>query len=182
MTDAKKVIQILNAGGVAILPTETLYGLVCDATNPQALLKIYQIKNRPIGKAFPVLVKDLEMLSRYASFNPEQKKAILKAKRPTNFVLKARNLSPLLTQKKTAVFRIAKHPVLKKIFVRFDRPVVATSANLAGKEPINDPRKYQEVFGKNSALIDLAVFYGINRRRNPSAIVDLTKKPFRVLR
>lgn len=180
--DIKKIVSILYGGGVIIFPTETLYGLGCDATNPQALLKIYQIKNRPLGKSFPILVKDLKMLADYANFNPEQKKAILAAKKPTNFILKAKNLSPLLTQKKTAAFRIVKHPWVKKLFRYFDRPIVATSANVSSEQPLADPRKYKEVFGVKADLVDAVVFTGVNRRRKPSALIDLTKRPFRVLR
>jgi len=178
----KEIVKLLNAGGVIIFPTETLYGLGCDATNPQALLKIYQIKNRPLGKSFPLLVKDFEMLAQYASFNNTQKQIIKSAKVPTNFVLRAKNLSPLVMQKHTAAFRIPKHPWIKKLFRYFDRPLVATSANLSGQPPLADPRKYKEVFGEKASLIDAVVFSGINRKRKGSRIIDLTTKPPRVIR
>lgn len=182
LKDLRRVIAVLHSGGVIIFPTETLYGLVCDATNPAALLKIFKIKERPLGKSFPILVKDLAMLSDYAAVNPEQKKFIQRAKEPTNFVLKAKHLSPLLMQERTAAFRISKHPGIKKLFSVFDRPLVATSANLSKKLPLADPRKYQEVFGKQANLIDLVVFAGVNRKKNGSKIIDLTEKPYRVLR
>ncbi len=180
--DIKKIIGILNAGGIVILPTETLYGLVCDAANPQALLKIYQIKGRPPGKSFPLLVKDFKMLAEYANFNQEQRKKILASKTPTNFVLKAKNLSPLAMQNRTAAFRLSTHPLIKKIFKYFYRPLVATSANLAGQEPLSDPRNYREVFGDKAKLIDEAVFVGINRKKKGSRIIDLTVRPFKILR
>lgn len=176
------VTQVLNAGGVVIFPTETLYGLGCDATNPQALLKLYAIKQRQLGKTFPLLVRDLKMLAEYASFNAEQKKFIQKNKRPTNFVLKAKNLSPLATHKHTAAFRVASHAWVKKLFRNFDKPIVATSANVTKQDPIADPRGYQETFGKNSELIDAVVFAGINRKKKGSRIVDLTQKPYKILR
>ena len=72
-----QVVQILNAGGIIVFPTETLYGLGCDATNPSALLKIYKIKNRPLGKSFPLLVKNCKMLADYALMTDTQKKMIL---------------------------------------------------------------------------------------------------------
>jgi len=178
----KEVIQILNGGGVIIFPTETLYGLGCDATNPTAILKIYGIKSRPIGKSFPLLVKDFKMLSEYAIFNQTQKKFIASVKKPTNFVLKAKNLSPLVMQKHTAAFRIAKNSWVKNLFRNFDRPIVATSANLSGQPPLSDSRKYKEVFGPKADLIDAAIFKGVNRRTKSSAIIDLTKKPYKVLR
>lgn len=178
----QEIAQVLSAGGIVLLPTETLYGIGCDATNPQALLKIYKLKQRPFGKAFPILVRDIKMLADYANFNADQKKAILAAKQPTNFVLKAKNLSPLTTQKHTAAFRIAKHLFIKRIFKYFDKPIVATSANVSKQEPIADPALYRDAFGRDAELIDAVVFAGINRKKKGSRIIDLTKKPYSVLR
>lgn len=177
-----EVAQVLNAGGVVIFPTETIYGLGCDATNPQALLKIYALKKRQFGKVFPLLVKDFKMLAEYAIFNAEQKQFIGKTKQPTNFVLKAKNLSPLATKNHTAAFRIAKNAWVKKLFRHFDRPIVATSANVSGKEPLADPAKYTEVFGKDSGMIDAVVHSGVNKKKKGSKIVDLTSKPYKILR
>ncbi len=181
-TKPDQIAQVLNGNGVVIFPTETLYGIGCDATNPQALLKVYKVKQRPFNKAFPVLVKDIKMLAEYASFGPEQKKIILKTKKPTSFVLKAKNLSPLATQNRTAAFRICRALFVKKLYKYFDRPIVATSANLAKGEPLSDPRKYAEVFGRDSDLIDAVVFAGVNKKRKASRIIDLTRKPYKVIR
>lgn len=178
----KEVAQILNAGGVVIFPTETLYGLGCDATNPQALLKIYMLKKRQFGKAFPLLVRDFKMLAEYAAFNVDQKKFISKTKQPTNFVLKAKNLSPLATKNRTAAFRISRGAWVKKLFKHFEKPIVATSANISGKEPLTDPSKYTEIFGKDAGIIDAVVHNGINKKKKGSKIVDLTQKPYKILR
>ncbi len=178
----EEIAQILNAGGVVIYPTETLYGLGCDATNPQALLKLYTIKNREIGKTFPILIRDFQMLADYAALSQEQKKVIQKTKKPTNFVLKAKNLSPLATLKHTAAFRISKGSFVKKLFKNFDKPLVATSANISKQDPIADPRNFQEAFGKNAELIDAVVYAGVNRKKKGSQIIDLTKKPYKIIR
>lgn len=181
-TTPKEATQILNAGGVIIFPTETLYGLGCDATNPQALLKVYQIKQREFGKTFPILVKNLTMLSDYAILNAEQKNMIAKTKTPTNFVLKTKNLSPLATQNRTGAFRISSCPWVKSLFRHFDRPIVATSANISRRPPLTDPLKYKEMFGKAAEMIDAVIAAGINRRTKSSRIIDLTKKPYTTLR
>jgi L-threonylcarbamoyladenylate synthase len=181
-TKPEQVTQVLNAGGVVIFPTETLYGLGCDVTNPQALLKLYKIKQREFGKAFPILVRDFKMLAEYAAFSAEQKKFMQKNKKPTNFVLKAKTLSPLATLKHTAAFRLASAPFVKKIFKTFDKPIVATSANITKQDPLSDPRDYARVFGKDSDLIDAVVFTGINKKKKGSRIIDLTSRPYKVLR
>ena len=178
----QEVTKILNAGGVVIFPTETLYGLGCDATNPQALLKIYQIKNRQIGKAFPILVKDFNMLGEYATFSPEQKRVMSKSKKPTTFILKAKNLSPLAAMKHTGAFRLARHRWTKELFRHFDKPIVATSANVSGKDPLRDPSLYKEMFKKTAEMIDAVVHAGINRKTRGSKIIDLTKKPYKIVR
>ena len=176
------VTQVLNAGGVVIYPTETLYALGCDATNPQALLKLYSIKQRELGKVFPILVRDFKMLAEYAVFNAEQKKYMQKIKKPTNFVLKAKNLSPLTITKHTAAFRISSNPFVKKLFKTFDKPIIATSANVSKQDPIADPREYAQFFGKNSDLVDAVVFSGVNRKKKGSQIVDVTQKPYKIIR
>lgn len=180
--DIKKIISLLNAGGIIIFPTETVYGLGCDAANAQAILKIYQIKGRQLGKSFPLLIKDFQMMTEYAVFNKEQRAYMKKIKSPTSFVLKAKNLSPLIMQNHTAAFRISSHPFAKKLFRYFDRPLVATSANLVGQPPLKDPAKYQEIFGDRASLIDVAVSEGVNKRSKPSRIIDLIKKPYKIIR
>ena len=176
------IAKILENNGVVIMPTETLYGLICDATSSKALKKIYLIKNRPLNKAFPIVVKNLKMLKNWAEINKEQEALILKATKPTNFILKAKNLPLKAMQNKTAAFRITSSNYLQNLFKYFKKPLVATSANLAGEKPLTDPRKYQEVFGKNSKLIDEVVFAGINRKTKGSQIIDLTTKPYKKLR
>lgn len=181
-SQVQEAVKILNAGGVIIFPTETLYGLGCDATNPQSLLKVYAIKKRKFGSVFPILVKDFKMLADYALFNDDQKRLISKAKLPTNFILKAKNLSPLATKNHTGAFRISSHSWVKKLFKFFDKPLIATSANVSGKDPLIDPKKYQEIFDKNFGMIDAVVDSGLNKKKKGSRIVDLTSKPYRVLR
>ena len=178
----RAIAQVVKKGGLVIFPTETVYGLGCDATNPLAILKIYKIKGRPAGKAFPILVKDFKMLSEYAIFNKEQKNIMVHVKTPTNFVLKAKNLSPLAMQNRTAAFRISMHPWIKRLFRYLDKPLIATSANFSGQKPLSDPRKYHEVFGEKAELIEAVIFYGINRKKKGSRVIDLTHEKPVILR
>lgn len=180
--DIQKAVSLIKRGGVIIFPTETLYGIGCDATNVEALKKIYKIKNRPSGRKFPLLVKDFKMLLRYAEIDNKQKNAILSVKKPTNFILRAKKLPKFALYKNTGAIRISPHPFIREIFKHFNQPIVATSANLSGKPSLTDPRQYKKVFGKRAYLIDEVFFCGINRKKKGSRIVDLTKTPFEVLR
>jgi len=94
------------------------------------------------------VVKNLKMLKNWAEINKEQEALILKTTKPTNFILKAKNLPLKAMQNNTAAFRITTSNHFKIYFKYFKKPLVATSANLAGEKPLADPRKYQEVFGK----------------------------------
>lgn len=181
-SNEEKIAAIIKRGDLIIFPTETLYGLGCDATNSAAIKKIYLAKNRPKGKSFPILIRDFRMLSKYAFFNKEQKQIIANAKKPVNFILKAKNLPRLAIYKGTAAFRISFHVWIKKLFQYLDKPLIATSANLSGKKPLSDPRKYAEMFGQKSKLITAVIFAGVNKKTKGSKIVDLTKKPFATLR
>jgi len=183
--DIPKIVEILKNGGVVIFPTETLYGLFCDATNPKAIAKIFKIKGRPAGKAFPILVKDFVMLAKYARVEKEKIKILKKIwfrKRPTTVILPAKNLPKTATMSGMAAFRISSHPLVKKLFRYFSKPSVATSANLSGQLPIKDSRKYREVFGERARLIDGIVFNGINRKRKGSRIVEFVGERLRVIR
>lgn len=172
------IAAILKRGGVIIAPTETLYGLMCDAANPRALKKVYRIKNRPAGKAFPILIRDFAMLARYARLTPELKKKLAKiwrGQKPTNVVLMAKNLPQAAMINNTAAFRISSHAKVKELFKYFAKPLIATSANLSGQKPISDPRQYKKIFGGKAKLIDAIIFNGINRKQKGSRIIDLTK-------
>ncbi len=182
MTESKKLLRTLKKGGVAIFPTETVYGLGCDATHLQALAQVYEIKNRPPGKAFPILVKDIEMLKKYAELDEDQHDKIFSAKEPTTFVLKARNLPRLAMENGTAAFRIASHPLMQDVLSRLNKPVVATSANDSDRPVLSDPRKYEDMFGAKAKLIHTVIFDGVNRKTKGSRIVDLTSRPYKILR
>ena len=179
---AKKTAAIIKSGGLIIFPPETLYGIGCDATNSRGIKKIYSVKNRPAGKSFPILIRDFRMLSQYAFFNAQQKQVIARAKKPTNFILRAKNLPRSAIYKGTAAFRISSHPWIKNLFWHLTKPLIATSANISGAKPLSDPRKYREMFEKKSKLITAVIFSGVNRKTKGSKIVDLTQKPFATLR
>ncbi|MEK7590111.1 MAG: L-threonylcarbamoyladenylate synthase [Patescibacteria group bacterium] len=181
-SNAKKAAAIIKRGGLIIFPTETLYGLGCDATNSKTIKKIYLAKNRPKSKSFPILIRDFKMLSQYAFFDEQQQKIITSAKKPTNFILRAKNLPSSAMHKGTAAFRISSHPWIKNLFRYLTKPLIATSANISGKKPLSDSRQYKEAFEKKSKLITAVVFAGVNKKTKGSKIVDLTQTPFATIR
>lgn len=183
ISDYKKIAEILEEGGVMIFPTDTLYGLGCDATNEKAVRKIFKIKSRPKGKGMPVLVRDFKMLGLYAQYNKEQAKIIRNTVIPTTFRLGVRGgLAKNVLENDTGAFRVPRKDFVQNLFKYFKKPIVATSVNRSGEIPLKNPKDFKRVFKENSRLIDLVVDDGINRKKKGSRIVDLTVGGYKIIR
>ena len=132
----------LKYGAVVVAPTETAYGLLVDATNNQAVKKIFKIKGRQANKTVALVVADLKMAQQYGKFS---KDAVNLAKKywpgPLTVVIPVkkyglRKLSPQILLKKMVGMRIPKHYWLRQVIKKVNKPLTATSANLAGKKNI----------------------------------------------
>ncbi|MBP3254062.1 MAG: threonylcarbamoyl-AMP synthase [Bacteroidales bacterium] len=128
--------EILKQGKVLIYPTDTIWGIGCDAQNVNAVERIKQIKGRDNTKSFILLVKDVQMLSRYVERIPEgAMQIILQASSPVTIIYpQSRNL-PIehLSFNGSIGIRIAQNSYLQQLFNEFDRPIVSTSANFSGQ-------------------------------------------------
>ena len=130
---------------VILYPTDTVWGLGCDAESPPAVKALYKLKNRPVGQPSIVLVADLAMLKRYASAVPDGMEALLAAdSRPTTYILPAsRAVAPdLVAPDGTVGLRVVKDEFCFMVVRRLGHGLVSTSANKAG-EPT--PAVYSEV-------------------------------------
>lgn len=137
----REVVEILKTGGTILYPTDTIWGLGCDATNEEACQKILELKNRPEHKSFIILVDDFPMLQRYI---PEFQEvcydlADLAVKPLTIIYPNAKGLAPsILAEDGSVGIRITKDPSCIKLIRGLRRPIVSTSANLSGeKSPVN---------------------------------------------
>ena len=134
--EAQTCAEVLRAGGVIVYPTDTIWGLGCDATNAQAVEKIFQIKKRPGSKSLITLVKDLAQLDDYVETLPENLKEILQAtSRPQTIIYPdSKNLAPnVMATDGSAGIRIVADTFCKEIINIFQKPIVSTSANIAGE-------------------------------------------------
>jgi L-threonylcarbamoyladenylate synthase len=182
----KKACEILSAGGLVVFPSDTVYGLLVDATNEEAVKKLIQFKNRPIGKAISVFVSEMNMLKSVVKL-PSQKSDLLHHLLPGPFtvVLESNHsVSKLLeSEKGTLGVRIPNYEFVHDLVVAYGKPVTATSANLGGKSPHYSIHSLlNQLPEQKKQLIDLIVDGGNLPRNKPSTVVDLTQQTIKILR
>lgn len=172
--EIRKTCEVLRNGGVILYPTDTVWGLGCDATNPEAVKRIYEIKQRADNKSMLILLDDAGKIASYADVPEIALDLIEVADKPTTIIYPgAKRLAPnLIGEDGTIGIRITGDEFSKNLIFRINKPVVSTSANISG-EP--SPR----FFGEISEEIKNAVDYIVNLRRNetkscsPSSIIKL---------
>lgn len=173
--DIKQACQVMQEGGVILYPTDTIWGIGCDATNPEAVRRVYDIKRRADSKALLVLVDSPVKVDFYVQDVPEVAWDLIEvADRPLTVIYDgARHLAPeLLAEDGSVGIRVTREPFSNALCRRFRKAVVSTSANVSG-EP--SPR----TFGEISEDIKGAVDYIVRARRTdsepsrPSSIIRL---------
>ena len=169
----------LKIGQIAVLPTDTIYGLSCLADNAAAIRRIYRLKKREADKPLIVLVSSLAMLKKYVFVSESQarflKSAWGKSARPTTIIFRHRGRLPReLTENSDGLaVRLPKSKFLIKILKMVKRPLVSTSLNLSGQKSISDPEDIFRHFPEKKYRPDLVVDSGSCRRRRPSRLIDL---------
>ena len=172
--EIRKTQEVLKNGGIILYPTDTIWGLGCDATNPEAVRRIYEIKKRADNKSMLVLLDDAGKIASYADIPDIALDLIEVTDKPTTIIYpNAKRLAPdLIAEDGTIGIRITREEFTQSLLYRFNRPLVSTSANISG-EP--SPRFFNEI----SETIRNAVDYIVNYRRNdhasasPSSIIKL---------
>lgn len=134
--DIKNAIKILKEGGIILYPTDTVWGIGCDATNQKAVARIYEIKHRDDSKAMICLVDSDARLQRFVRNVPAVAWDLLElADKPTTVILdNAVNLAPnLIAEDGSIAMRITHESFSKELCYRFQKPLVSTSANISGQ-------------------------------------------------
>jgi tRNA threonylcarbamoyl adenosine modification protein (Sua5/YciO/YrdC/YwlC family) len=151
-----QVARCLREGGVIAYPTDTTYGIGCSIFNKKGLERIYQVKQRDKRKPFSFICSDLSEVSRYARLSNMAFKAMKRClPGPYTFVLEASREVPdlLTTRQKTVGIRIPDNRICMAIVQELGAPIVTTSANLSGEEPVGDPFEIQRLFGNGLDLV-----------------------------
>ena len=138
--DIRKAVEVLRKGGVILYPTDTVWGIGCDATNAEAVKRVYEIKQRDDSKALICLVDSDARLQRYVRNVPEVAWQLIDSlkesdSRPTTLILDgAINLAPnLIADDGSIGMRITQEPFSKELCYRFQKALVSTSANISGE-------------------------------------------------
>lgn len=166
--------KFLNAGGVVVCPTDTVYGFLAVAGNKKAVNKIYKIKKRPKTKPLAVFVKDIKMAKELAEINEKQVKTI-KAKWPGKytFIIESTNIlqTPGVCKNGTIALRIPKYKFLNSLLKKIDKPLAQTSVNISGQPVLNKIKDIETWLVKQNILI---IDAGNLKKSKPSRVIDLT--------
>lgn len=174
--DVRNAVEVLRKGGVILYPTDTVWGIGCDATNAEAVKRVYEIKRRDDSKALICLVDSDARLQRYVRNVPDVAWQLIDAVvKPTTIILdNAVNLAPNLIANDGSIgIRITKEPFSHELCFRFQKALVSTSANISGEPAAQN-------YGDISEEILNAVDYVCYSRRQehkphtPSSIIKLT--------
>lgn len=175
--DIKNAVEVMKKGGVILYPTDTVWGIGCDATNAEAVAKVYRIKQRNDSKALICLVDSDVRMQRYVRNVPNVAWDIMElATKPTTVILDdAVNLAPnLIAEDGSIAMRITKEPFSHELCYRFQKPLVSTSANISGQPAASN---YRDI---SQELLDAVDYVCWSRRQEhkphtPSSIIKLNK-------
>ncbi|PWT76978.1 MAG: threonylcarbamoyl-AMP synthase [Bacteroidetes bacterium] len=171
--DIEKCLAVLKTGGIILYPTDTIWGIGCDATNATAVEKIYEIKRRPENKSLIVLMADQREILKHVSHPdpaiPDYLKTLTK---PTTVIYEgAIGLAEnLVSQDGSVAIRLVNDIFCRHLIKRFRKPVVSTSANITGEPP---PQFFDQVSDEIKEGVDYIVNYRQDDHspRTPSAII-----------
>ncbi|WP_394132343.1 L-threonylcarbamoyladenylate synthase [Shewanella maritima] len=169
------VVSIIEQGGVIAYPTEAVYGLGCDPDNDLAIEKLLAVKQRSWKKGLILVASSFEQLTHYVDTSQLTNEQLLLAHSkwpgPFTFIMPVTdNVSHLLKgQFDSIAVRVSAHPVVKALCEATNKPLVSTSANLAGEQPA---MSLVEVVSSFSAKIDGVVLGELGEQTQPSTIID----------
>lgn len=178
-----KAAEIIRGGGLVAFPTETVYGIGADATNPSAVKKIYEAKGRDTSKPILVLISHKEDLVRLVRYIPERVEKLMDAfwPGPLTIIFPALEILPteLLGRGKTIGVRHSSASVPMALCSSVDSPITAPSANCSGGR---EPLTAEDVAGQLGDWVDLILDGGDSPSDVPSTVVDVSNGPPRLIR
>jgi len=177
----KQAANVLLNGGIIAYPTEAVYGLGCNPVDNSAVMRLLQLKTRPMEKGLILVAATLEQLEAYIVIPSKEIRVKISATwpGPVTWVLPAKPwVPPTLTGiHHTLAVRVSAHPVVQALCREIDQPLVSTSANLESAPPARSALAVQRIFGQN---IDFILHGRVNPLANPTEIRDaLTDKILR---
>ena len=184
--DLQEALRVLRKGGIILYPTDTVWGIGCDATNAEAVKRIFELKRRADSKSMLVLMDDAKKLSHYVDVpeSAEQLVAAAEEGRPMTIIYPnaCGVAQELIAEDGSLGIRITHEPFSNALCAKLGRPLVSTSANISGEQPA-------ATYNQISDHIKQGVDYSCRYRRNdttqkqPSAIIKInTDNTFQIIR
>lgn len=177
----RKVVEVLEKGGLIGYPTDTIYGIGCDLFQPEAIRRIHQLKKVEPKKPLSFICANLKDISLYAYVSDYAYKIMKRLlPGPYTFILKATKLVPkiAMTKQKTVGIRVPDNKICLALVQALGHPIISTSVYKPDETLYNDPREIEERFGKQ---LDLVIDGGIILPEH-SSIIDLTDEVPKVIR
>lgn len=173
--DIKKAIEVLREGGIILYPTDTIWGIGCDATNEEAVEKLYAIKHRDKSKSMLILLDNPGKLQAYIQDVPDIAWDLFDlADKPLTIIFEnAKNLAPnLINSDGTIGIRITNEDFSRNLCMRFRKPIVSTSANIAGQDA---PQNFNDIDPEIIDMVNYVVEYRQDEmyKQTPSSIIKL---------
>jgi len=183
----EKAVEFLERGQVIVCPTDTVYGLLADATNDKAVEKVFEIKRRDKKKAIPIFVKDMKMAKKLALVSKDLEEfleEIWPGKITVALRRKGRCNLPktLFGRKETIGLRIPDYKLVAQILKKINKPLTGTSANISGRASSTKIREILEQFEEQEVKPDLILDAGNLPKSFPSTVVDFSGKKPKILR
>ena len=173
--DIKKALETLKSGGVILYPTDTIWGIGCDATNVDAVRRVFEIKKRECSKSMLVLMENPALLERYVNNVPKIAWDLIDVSTtPLTIIYQgAKNLAPnLIAQDGSIGIRFTDEVFTSRLIQQFRKPLVSTSANISGEK---SPAFFNEISEEIKAQVDYIVEYrqGDRTPASSSSIIKL---------
>lgn len=157
--DLKKALDTLRSGGLILYPTDTIWGIGCDATNEEAVQKVFALKHRDDAKSLLLLVENAGRLASYMEQVPDLAWDIMEmSEKPISIIYdNAKNLAPSVIAEDGSVgIRVCEEPFVKALLQQFKKPIVSTSANISGEI---SPHLFSEISEQIKSDVDYIVVY-----------------------
>ncbi len=174
--EVAKALKVIRDGGIILYPTDTIWGIGCDATNTEAIKKIYQLKQRDEAKSMIILLDTENKLESYIQEVPTIAYDLIEfAENPLTLIMPgAKNISSAIINPEdgSLAVRVAKHNFCQQLIQQLRKPIVSTSANISGSaSPQNFGQIAQEIIDGVDYVIELEQYD--NEHKNPSTIMKL---------
>ena len=169
-------VDVLKSGGIILYPTDTIWGIGCDACCDTAVKKVYEIKRRDHSKPLICLASSFEMVSEYVEISNLKKLKSISEKSPTTFIFdNPVKISKYVSNNNYSLgFRVPNDNFCLELIKKFGRPIVSTSANISG---IDIPSEFSLISSEIKSKVDYIVDYGKNKKSyTPSTIFKFDEK------